>query len=78
LEIGRFLSQVPRSLSECATKDGTATDQAIARRLSEQLTKRPPYLAQLATYRFDASYPNKLPVSLEGRAPLFKQDGMIF
>jgi|GraSoi_2013_60cm_1033757.scaffolds.fasta_scaffold158538_2 hypothetical protein len=79
--VWRVFVRVPRAKIDQyrqATGDQTAIDQAIARRLSEQLAKRTPYLGQLGSYSLRVSYSDSAPPALEGRAPFFEADGMIF
>jgi hypothetical protein len=61
-----------------ANNERTATDQAIARRLSEEPARTSDYLAQLSGHMLTVSYPKAIPALATERAPLFEQDGMTF
>ena len=70
--VWRVFVRVPRAKIDQyrqATGDQTAIDQAIARRLSEQLAERTPYLGQFGSYSLGVFYSDSAPPPLEGRAP---------
>jgi hypothetical protein len=77
--VWRIIVKVPRGkINQYRIDHGdqSSDDTTIARKLSEEPSKRIPYLAQLSTYSLGVSYSDTFPSTL--RPPFLEQDGMTF
>ena len=77
--VWRIIVKVPRGKIDqyrIDHGDQCSDDTTIARKLSEEPSKRIPYLAQLSTYSLGVSYSDTFPPTL--RPPFLEQDGMTF
>ena len=72
--VWRIIVKVPRGKIDqyrIDHGDQSSDDTTIARKLSEEPSKRTPYLAQLSTYSLGVSYSDTFPLSVSESAGIF-------